>query len=56
MALLGKADTQAHSGQLDAAIATWKDMSTTAANDLSVYSVAATHLVVDITGYFAPTP
>jgi len=29
---------------------------TTAANDLSVYSVAATHLVVDITGYFAPTP
>jgi TolA-binding protein len=27
MARLGKADTQAHAGQLDAAIATWKDMS-----------------------------
>ena len=28
MARLGKADTQAHSGQLDAAIATWKEMTT----------------------------
>ena len=28
MARLGKADTQAHAGQLDAAIATWKEMAT----------------------------
>jgi tetratricopeptide (TPR) repeat protein len=37
MARLGKADTQAHAGQLDAAIATWKDMST--ASDLPVDAI-----------------
>jgi tetratricopeptide (TPR) repeat protein len=39
MARLGKADTQAHSGQLDAAIATWKDMTTADADDLPVDAI-----------------
>ena len=39
MARLGKADTQAHSGQLDAAIATWKDMSASASDDLPVDAI-----------------
>jgi len=39
MARLGKADTQAHSGQLDAAIAAWKDLSTTTADDLPVDAI-----------------
>jgi tetratricopeptide (TPR) repeat protein len=39
MARLGKADTQAHSGQLDAAIATWKEMASTAADDLPVDAI-----------------
>jgi len=39
MARLGKADTQAHSGQLDAAITTWKDMSATDSDDLPVDAI-----------------
>jgi TolA-binding protein len=39
MARLGKADTQSHSGQLDAAIATWKEMSTTNADELPVDAI-----------------
>jgi tetratricopeptide (TPR) repeat protein len=39
MARLGKADTQAHSGQLDAAIATWKEMSTGNTGDLPVDAI-----------------
>ena len=39
MARLGKADTQAHAGQLDAAIATWKDMAATSADDLPVDAI-----------------
>lgn len=39
MARLGKADTQAHSGQLDAAIATWKEMTTSDADDLPVDAI-----------------
>lgn len=39
MARLGKADTQAHSGQLDAAIATWKDMTTGNNDDLPVDAI-----------------
>jgi TolA-binding protein len=39
MARLGKADTQAHSGQLDAAIATWKDMTTGNTDDLPVDAI-----------------
>jgi TolA-binding protein len=39
MAKLGKADTQAHSGQLDAAITTWKEMSTADADDLPVDAI-----------------
>ena len=39
MARLGKADTQAHSGQLDSAIATWKEMSTADADDLPVDAI-----------------
>jgi TolA-binding protein len=39
MARLGKADTQAHAGQLDAAIATWKDMSSANTKDLPVDAI-----------------
>jgi TolA-binding protein len=39
MARLGKADTQSHSGQLDAAIATWKELSTTSADELPVDAI-----------------
>jgi TolA-binding protein len=39
MARLGKADTMAHSGQLDAAIAAWKDMTTASASDLPVDAI-----------------
>jgi TolA-binding protein len=39
MARLGKADTQAHSGQLDAAIATWKEMTTGNNDDLPVDAI-----------------
>ena len=39
MARLGKADTQARSGQLDAAIATWKEMTTATADDLPVDAI-----------------
>jgi TolA-binding protein len=39
MARLGKADTQAHAGQLDAAIATWKDMASANAKDLPVDAI-----------------
>ena len=39
MARLGKADTQANAGQLDAAIATWKDMTTTNAPDVPVDAI-----------------
>jgi len=39
MARLGKADTQARSGQLDAAIATWKDMSSANTKDLPVDAI-----------------
>jgi tetratricopeptide (TPR) repeat protein len=39
MARLGKADTQAHAGQLDAAIATWKDMASAKAADLPVDAI-----------------
>jgi TolA-binding protein len=39
MARLGKADTQAHAGQLDAAIATWKDMSSANPKDLPVDAI-----------------
>ena len=39
MARLGKADTQAHAGQLDAAIATWKDMSSATTKDLPVDAI-----------------
>ena len=39
MARLGKADTQAHSGQLDAAIATWKEMSASTSDDLPVDAI-----------------
>ena len=39
MARLGKADAQARSGQLDAAIATWKDMTTANADDLPVDAI-----------------
>jgi TolA-binding protein len=39
MARLGKADTQAHSGQLDAAIATWKEMTTGNTEDLPVDAI-----------------
>ena len=39
MARLGSADTQAHAGQLDAAIATWKEMSTSATDDLPVDAI-----------------
>jgi TolA-binding protein len=39
MARLGKADTQAHSGQLDAAIATWKEMTTGTAEDFPVDAI-----------------
>jgi predicted negative regulator of RcsB-dependent stress response len=39
MARLGKADTQAHSGQLDAAIATWKEMAATTTDDLPVDAI-----------------
>jgi lipopolysaccharide biosynthesis regulator YciM len=37
--VLGKADTQAHSGQLDAAIATWKEMSSGNSDDLPVDAI-----------------
>ena len=39
MARMGKADTQAHAGQLDAAIAAWKDLSATAGDDLPVDAI-----------------
>jgi tetratricopeptide (TPR) repeat protein len=39
MARLGKADTQAHAGQLDAAIAAWKDMTAANASDLPVDAI-----------------
>jgi TolA-binding protein len=39
MARLGKADTQSHSGQIDAAIATWKEMSASEADDLPVDAI-----------------
>jgi TolA-binding protein len=39
MARLGKADTQARAGQLDAAIATWKDMATANPKDLPVDAI-----------------
>jgi predicted negative regulator of RcsB-dependent stress response len=39
MARLGKADTQAHSGQLDAAIATWKEMASGNADDVPVDAI-----------------
>ena len=39
MARLGKADTQAHAGQLDAAIAAWKDMTAAKASDLPVDAI-----------------
>jgi TolA-binding protein len=39
MARLGKADTQAHAGQLDAAIATWKEMTAANASDLPVDAI-----------------
>jgi TolA-binding protein len=39
MARLGKADTQAHAGQLDAAIATWKDMSSATTKDFPVDAI-----------------
>ena len=39
MARLGKADTQAHAGQLDAAITTWKEMAAATADDLPVDAI-----------------
>lgn len=39
MARLGKADTQAHAGQLDAAITTWKEMASANADDLPVDAI-----------------
>jgi len=39
MARLGKADTQAHAGQLDAAITTWKDMATADTEDVPVDAI-----------------
>jgi tetratricopeptide (TPR) repeat protein len=39
MARLGEADAQARSGKLDAAIATWKDMTTANADDLPVDAI-----------------
>ncbi len=39
MARLGKADAQAHSGQLDAAIVTWKEMTTGETEDLPVDAI-----------------
>jgi tetratricopeptide (TPR) repeat protein len=39
MAALGKADTQARAGQLDAAIATWKELSTQQSDQLPVEAI-----------------
>jgi len=39
MARLGKADTQARSGQLDSAIATWKDLAAQSGDDLPVDAI-----------------
>jgi TolA-binding protein len=39
MARMGKADTQMRAGQLDSAIATWKDMATSAGTDFPVDAV-----------------
>lgn len=39
MARLGKADTQAHAGQLDAAIATWKEMTASKSSDVPVDAI-----------------
>lgn len=39
MARLGRADTQARAGQLDAAIATWKEMATAGASDFPVDAI-----------------
>jgi tetratricopeptide (TPR) repeat protein len=39
MARMGKGDTQIRAGQLDAAIATWKDLATQAADDLPVDAI-----------------
>src|SRR5262245_37835332 len=39
MARLGKADTQAHAGQVDAAIATWKEMAASTSGDFPVDAI-----------------
>ena len=39
MAKLGKADTQAHAGQVDAAIATWKEMAASTSGDFPVDAI-----------------
>jgi tetratricopeptide (TPR) repeat protein len=39
MARMGKGDTQLRAGQLDAAIATWKDLATQASDDLPVDAI-----------------
>jgi len=39
MSRLGKADTQAQAGQLDAAIATWKELASTNADDLPMDAI-----------------
>lgn len=39
MARLGKADAQAHAGQLDAAIATWKELTAQGADELPVDAI-----------------
>ncbi|HLG59375.1 MAG TPA: tetratricopeptide repeat protein [Vicinamibacterales bacterium] len=39
MARLGKAESQAHAGQLDAAIAAWKDLAATSGDDLPVDAI-----------------
>ena len=39
MARLGKADTQARAGQVDAAIATWKEMATSTSGDFPVDAI-----------------
>jgi outer membrane protein assembly factor BamD (BamD/ComL family) len=39
MARLGKADTQARAGQIDAAIATWKEMAASTTGDFPVDAI-----------------
>ena len=39
MARLGKADTQAHAGQVDAAIATWKEMAASTTGEFPVDAI-----------------